>query len=253
MKNILITGASRGIGKALAYEFAKKGFTQTLLARNENNLKLIADELNILGQKAYFKKCDVSDLSQMKESVEFAIEKMGSIDIAILNAGVAGSGYFQDFTSENLRRIFDVNVFGIANGLEVLIPYMKKTGSGIIAGVSSLADARGVPGNAGYCASKTAASFLLEAARVELKETGIKIITVRPGFVKTDMTAINKFYMPFLMEVEESAKIIVKGLLEGKERIAFPLPMILFSYLGRALPSVIFEKLVHLWRKPTVE
>jgi short-subunit dehydrogenase len=253
MKNVLITGASRGIGKALAYEFAKKGFTQTLLARDENNLKQIADELDSKGKQVFFKKCDVSDLSQMKESVDFAIEKMGSIDIAILNAGVAGSGYFDNFTTENLRRIFDVNVFGIANGLEVLIPYMKKSGSGIIAGVSSLADTRGVPGNAGYCASKTAASFLLSAARVELKSSGVKIVTIRPGFVKTDMTAINKFYMPFLMEVEESAKIIIKGLLEGKERIAFPLPMILFSYLGRALPSVIFEKLIHLWRKPTVE
>ncbi|MFC2131287.1 SDR family NAD(P)-dependent oxidoreductase [Bacteroidota bacterium] len=251
--NILITGASRGIGKALALEFAKYNAQLILIARDEQKLKESTELLKSKDISAFYKICDVTDKEQMKKSVDFAIDKIGSIDIAILNAGVAGSGYFENFDSDNLKKIFDVNVFGLANGMETLIPVMKKQGYGKIAGVSSLADSRGIPGNAAYCASKSATSFILEAARIELEKYGINIITIKPGFVKSDMTAQNTFYMPFLMETTVAAKIIVKGILSGKKRIAFPLPLVILSYLGKTIPAKLFEFFIKKWRKPINE
>jgi len=104
-----------------------------------------------------------------------------------------------------------------------------------------------------HCASKSAASFLLEAARVELEKYGINIITIKPGFVKSDMTAQNTFYMPFLMETNSAAKIIVKNILSGKKRIAFPLPIVFLSYLGKVAPARLFEFFIKLWGKPINE
>ena len=252
-KKIIITGASRGIGKEVAIEFAKQGHQLVLLARNEENLSNICNSLKDVNPSVCYKVCDVTDKEQMSEAIDFAIQKMGGIDIALLNAGVAGSGYFENFDSENLKRIFDVNVMGIAYGLELLIPIMKNQGHGIIAGVASLAEARGIPGNAAYCASKSAATFLLEAARIELQKFGIKVLTIKPGFVKSDMTANNTFYMPFLMETKEAAKIIINGIIAGKKYIGFPMPMVFLSWLGKTVPSGIFEFFIKLWGKPINE
>ena len=253
MLKILITGGSRGIGKYIALEFAKSNCTIALLARDEEKLNKLRDELEKSNITTYVSVCDVSNKNNVTDSVNSSVEKMGGIDIAILNAGVSGSGYFENFDSDNLKRIFDVNVFGLAYGLEALIPIMKRQGYGTIAGVSSLAESRGIPGNAVYCASKSAVSFLLEAARIELEKFGIKVITVKPGFVKSDMTAKNKFYMPFLMETDKAAKIIVNGILSGKKRIAFPLPMVFLSWLGKVVPSTIFEYFIGLYGKPINE
>lgn len=252
-KKIIITGASRGIGKEVAIEFAKQGHQIILLARSEENLAIVCDSLKDVNTSVYYKVCDVSSKEQMSEAIDFAIQKMGGIDIAILNAGIAGSGYFENFNSDNLKRIFDVNAMGVAFGLELLIPIMKNQGHGIIAGVTSLADARGFPGNAAYSASKSAATFLLEAARVELEKFGIKVLTIKPGFVKSDMTANNTFYMPFLMETKEAASIIVNGILSGKKLIGFPMPMVFLSWLGKVMPAVIFEYFIKLWGKPINE
>ncbi|ROL62193.1 SDR family NAD(P)-dependent oxidoreductase [Bacteroidetes/Chlorobi group bacterium ChocPot_Mid] len=249
-KNIIITGASRGIGREMALELGKQGHNLLLLARDEDKLKSVCDELKDSNISVHYLKCDVTEKSEVNDAIEYAKRLMGTIDIAILNSGVAGSGYFKDFQSDKLRNIFDVNVFGIAYFMEGLIPIMKEQGYGTIAGVSSLADLRGIPGNAAYCASKSSVTFLLDAARVELAEYGISVITIKPGFVKSDMTANNAFFMPFLMESEEAAKIIVNGIMSGKKRIAFPLPMVFLSWLGKIVPSTLFEYLIGLYGKP---
>lgn len=249
-KNIIITGASSGIGKEIALELGRQGHNLLLLARNVDKLKSVCDELGDKKISVHYMKCDVTNKAEVFNAVDYAKELMVSIDIAILNSGVAGSGYFRDFQSDKLRYIFDVNVFGIVYFMERLIPIMKHQGYGTIAGVSSLADLRGIPGNAAYCASKSSATFLLEAARVELADYGINVVTVKPGFVKTAMTANNTFFMPFLMEADEAAKKIVNGILSGKKRIAFPLIMVFLSWLGKILPSSLFENLIRLYGKP---
>ena len=114
--------------------------------------------------------------------------------------------WVKDFNSENFKKVFETNTFGIAHALECLIPIMKKQGYGKIAGVTSLADVRGYPGSSGYSASKAAATRLLESARIELKKFNIRVITVKPGFVKTPMTDKNEFIMPFKIQPERAAR-----------------------------------------------
>lgn len=245
MKNILITGASGGLGKALAIEYAKSDSTICLLARNEAKLNNLATKLKLYGSQIHVIKCDVSVKEEVNAAFDKAAQLMGGIDLAYLNAGVNGSDSFEKFDTDNLERIFSINVFGLAYGLEKLISIMKSRG-GIIAGVGSLADARGIPGSSAYCASKAAAAQLLEAARVELRSSKLKIVSIRPGFVRTEMTAKLKFPMPFLMDVDKAAKIIMKKISVGKSRVAFPSLMTLLSYIGRAMPSPLYEFLVRL-------
>jgi short-subunit dehydrogenase len=137
--------------------------------------------------------------------------------------------------------MYDVNVFGVLYALEKLIPIMKTQAKGTIVGMSSLADARGLPASAGYNSSKAALTNMLEAARVELGKENIKVITVRPGFVKTDMTDQNEFKMPFIMPVEKAVRIIYKGIARKKSYIDFPFQMAAIAWLMARLPNWLFE------------
>ena len=121
--------------------------------------------------------------------------------------------------------------------------------SGIIVGISSLADARGIPGNSIYCSSKAAISHVLEAARIELEPHNIKVISVKPGFVKTNLTSNSNAYMPFIMSPDAAAKIIVDKIIRGKERISFPLPLSFLSKLGKIVPDGLYESIIKFWKR----
>ena len=153
-KKVLITGASRGIGKAMAINFAKKGADLCLLARDEELLSGLTSELENGTSKITYRKCDISDKAQMFDCIEYANNTMDGIDLAVLNAGVGNPDTFHDFNSDNLINIFNINVFGTVYAIEKLIPIMKKQGSGTIAAVSSMADSRGFPGSAPIAPAK---------------------------------------------------------------------------------------------------
>ena len=172
-QNVVIIGASQGIGRALAFEYASVGANLVLLSRNIKALKEISDKINSSGGKSFYQQCDVSYLSQLINGIEFAVNSIGTIDIAIINSGVGSPEWMDNFTSEEFKRVYSVNVFGTANAIECLLPVMKKQGYGKIAGVSSLADSRGYPGSSSYCSSKAAASIFLESARIQLKKFNI--------------------------------------------------------------------------------
>lgn len=169
---------------------------------------------------------------------------MGAIDIAILNAGISEYVSFRDYNSDNLQSTIAVNLLGNAHCLQYLIPIMKEQGNGKIVGISSIASFRASPGASSYSASKIAFDYLLEAARYELKKLGIDVITVRFGFVNTDIIKKNDFYMPFMLEPEECARKIVAGINSGKRKIQFPLIMLLITKFAKILPEPIFEKLI---------
>lgn len=238
-KNVIIFGASQGIGKALAYEYAKYGSDVVLLSRNEESIKAIAEEIK--DTKCYCQSCDVAKKEDIKEGIDFALGKLGSIDLAVINSGVGGPNWMDNFSADDFKNMFDVNTFGIAYALEYLIPIMKKQGYGTIAGVTTLADVRGYAGSSSYSASKAAASILLEAARVELKKDNIKVVTVRPGFVKTAMTDKNEFKMPFIMQPDKAARIIRKGIDRGKSIVQFPFPIVTITRLIKNLPNWLFD------------
>ncbi|MBM2813299.1 MAG: oxidoreductase, short chain dehydrogenase [Ignavibacteria bacterium] len=241
VKTVFITGASRGIGRALALEYAKKGSLIVLSSRNTEDLNKVKSWISSNGGTCHTIHCNVASLDEMREAANQAKKLLGNIDLAILNAGFAESFLFSKSNPESLVKIFEVNVFGLANGLSCLVPIMLEQGGGTIAGVGSLAESRGIPGNAAYCASKSAAGHLLEAARCELAPKNIKVMTIKPGFVRTEMTSGNQFNMPFLIDPDEAAKIIVKGIEKEKRIIAFPLIMSLFSYFGKSVPAALFD------------
>ena len=247
--NIFITGASRGIGKAIAERYAELGHRVVLAARDLKLLEELSGSINSSGGESFFCKCDVSDIDDMKTAVAFAEEKLGHIDVAVLNAGISGSPKFADMDSEEFKRVFNVNVFGMIYGFEALVPGMKARKSGTIVGVSSLADSRGMPESGAYSASKAAVTHLLDSARIELRHERIKVINVRPGFVETDMTSVNKFKMPFLMDTKKAADIIIRGIENGKSRIAFPRIMNMAAYILKILPGTIFDFLFRNWKR----
>lgn len=240
-KVILITGASSGIGFELAKVLAKEKCKLALLNRRVNITNNLAEELSKLNLDVLSIKCDVTNKEEVQSAVDQIVNHFGKIDIAILNSGTSGRSSIEKFALENAKEIFDVNVWGVFNCVKAILPVLKRQDSGIIVGVSSLAEKRGFPKSGIYCASKAAVSILLESLRVELKKSNIKVLTVKPGFIKTPMIDKNNFKMPFLIDVHKAADIIVKGIKKEKRIIQFPFPTVFFSSLLRILPDYIFE------------
>lgn len=241
-KVVLITGASSGIGEAVAKKFAQEGALLALTARRKEILDKLIKNLEVKTRAASY-KCDVTNLDEIKSVYRQVKIDFGKVDIAVLNSGVSFRSGIKDFSSEKAKLIFDTNVMGIINFVEVLLPDFINERNGVIVGVSSLADSRGFPKSGFYCASKAAATIFLESLRVELKPFNVKVITVRPGFVKTPMTDKNEFFMPFLMEPDKAAEIIVNGIKKDKKRIQFPLAISLAVRFLRIIPDSVFEYL----------
>lgn len=244
-KNILITGASTGIGYELAKQLAHYRCNLLLTARR----KELLDELALILKnecKVTVFQSDVSDKNDIQITYNRIIKEYGKIDIAILNAGIDQKTRITNFNSEDAEKTMGVNFFGLVNWIELLLPDFMKEKRGVIVGVTSLADAKGFPGSAYYCASKAAASHLLESIRIDLKKYNVKVITVKPGFVKTPMTDKNKFRMPFLIDVDKAVKIIIRGIINEKRVIEFPLITSLSAKFLKFLPYRVFEFLFNI-------
>lgn len=241
-KTILITGASSGIGKALALKLALIDCNLILLARRVNLIDEYVSQIQNKKAKILVLESDVSQKDDVLQTmIKIKHELKADVDIAILNAGTSYRTDIQDFYSKHAEEIFNVNVFGIVYWVEQLLPEFMSKKTGMIVGVSSLADSRGHAKSGFYCASKAAATKILEGLRVELYPYNIKVITVKPGFVKTPMTDKNKFKMPLLMMPEKAADIIMKGIEKEKPVIAFPWPIVFASWFGGILPSRVYE------------
>lgn len=249
-KVVLITGASTGIGKAIAVKLLEANCKLVLTARRTELIEEYLNQSLITNHplrerseasQSLILKCDVSKKEEVISAYEQIKEKFGKVDVAILNAGVGHNVTIENYDSRFAEETFGTNIFGIVYWVEQLLPDFVKRKEGIIAGVSSLADNRGYSGSGFYCASKAAASIYLEGLRVELKRYGIKVITVKPGFVKTPMTDKNEFKMPLLMEPEKAAHIIIDGIKKEKRVIQFPWQMVLLTRLVGLLPGSFYE------------
>lgn len=218
-KMILITGASSGIGKALAEHYSKRGYKIGMIARRENLLKEIAE--NLKGTIAY-EICDVTDNDAVKKAVAKLEEALGPTDILVANAGVASHLSLKRLDADKARQVYDVNVFGALNVISAVIPGMVARKTGQIVGISSLASYANIPGATVYCSSKAALSAQLAGLRMELRAHGIKVSTICPGFIKTAMVEGQRF-LPFMMSVEAAAKKISRAIDSGKEVYNFPL------------------------------
>jgi short-subunit dehydrogenase len=243
-KTVLITGASSGIGYSLAKLLPKEKCSIVLLSRRENILANLANELKISGVQVKAYKCDVGKIDEVRHTFDQVRKDFGKIDIAILNAGASSRADVRKFSSSTAKEIFEANTFGIINCIEQLLPDFINRKEGMIVGVSSLAESRGFPKSGFYNASKAATTLLLESLRVELKPHNIKVVIVKPGFVKTPMTDKNEFQMPFLMDVDKAAKIILNGIKKEKGIIQFPLPIVIGSKIIKYMPDWLFDFLM---------
>lgn len=245
-KNILITGASSGIGESLALHYAAPGITLHLSGRDETRLAAVAGAVRARGADARPRIVNVADASVMQGWIEEAGAD-SPLDLVIANAGISGGtdgGPMHGEPPAQARRIFDVNLGGVLNTIEFTLPPMIERGRGQIAIISSLAAYRGWPGAPAYSASKGAVRFYGEALRGALHGSGVSINVVCPGFIVSRMTAVNQFPMPFLMSSERAARIIAAGLRKDKSRIAFPLPTAFMAWLVSVLPDGVVQGLL---------
>ncbi|MDH3267747.1 MAG: SDR family NAD(P)-dependent oxidoreductase [Ignavibacteria bacterium] len=243
-KVVLLTGASSGIGYCLAKSLPKENCSLALISRRKNILDELVSELNNWGVKVFSYKCDVGNIDEVRNTFNHVKNDFGKIDIAILNAGASHRADVKEYSAEIAKEIFDANTFGIINCVEQLLPDFIHRKEGMIIGVSSLAEVRGFPKSGFYNASKSAASLLLESLRIELKPYNIKVITVKPGFVRTPMTDKNEFNMPLLMNVDKATKIIIEGIKKEKSIIQFPLTTVISSKIVKFMPDRLFDFLM---------
>jgi len=241
-RRILITGASSGLGAALAEVYAAPGVTLLLAARRPYKLDAVAQRCRAQGATVEVSALDVTD-RDATEAWVLESDAVAPIDLVIANAGIsAGTGSGEEPT-EQARDVFAVNLVGVLNTVQPLLPAMRQRGHGQIAIMASLAGFRGFPGAPAYCASKAAVKVWGESLRGWLAADGVRVSVICPGYVRTPMTAVNRFPMPFLMDADRAARIIRRGLDRNKGRIAFPWPMAFGGWLAGALPDGVTDRL----------
>jgi len=243
-KTILITGASTGIGRELAFQLAEKNNRLVLIARREQLLQQLTASLPEHSEKHLYFPCDVSDFEAI-QSISKSLKKQSIVfDVLIFNAGIGGGFDVINIDTKSFQKIFDVNFVSNIYFLKHLLPLMIERQSGIVAAVSSLAGYRGMPRSAPYSASKAALSILMESLRIDLWNSGVKVSLISPGFVKTPLTDKNNYYMPFIIPVEKAATIIINGLEKEKTEIHFPYRFSLLAKLGKLLPNNFYAKIM---------
>lgn len=239
--NVFITGASSGIGAALAREFARRGAMLGLVARRQAALDELAAQLPGV-HRTY--AVDVTD----RDAIVAAgrdFDAAGGADLVIANAGISVgvlTEHYEDLDA--FREVFETNVLAMAYTFHPFVAPMRHRRRGTLAGIASVAGIRGLPGSEAYCASKAATISYLESLRVELKRFGVQVVTIAPGFVRTPLTARNPYKMPFLMPADAFARAAADAMLAGTSYRVIPWQMGIVAKLLRALPNWAFDRLM---------
>jgi len=240
-QKVFITGASSGIGAALARHYAGRGATLGLAARRAAQLQALADSL---ATEVCIYALDVSDSAALSSAAQDFIARHGLPDIVIANAGIsAGTRSEQAGDIAVLLRIMQINVIGLAATLQPFVAAMRARGSGALVGIASVAGFRGLAGAGAYCASKSAAVTWLESLRLELHGSGVDVVTICPGFVATPLTAGNRNRMPFLLEAPEAARRIALAIAARKRLAIIPWQMRMVFLFLRRMPNWLYDRL----------
>ena len=240
-QKVIITGASSGIGRALALEYAGRGATLGLIARRADLLTRLAASLPV---RSYTYALDVTDARSLTVAAEDFIARAGCPDIVIANAGVS-AGTLTSHAEDNavFEEIMATNVTGMMLTFQPFVEAMKRRRDGVLAGIASVSGFRGLPGAAAYCASKAAAISYLESLRVELHGSGVSVVTICPGYVATSMTSKNPYRMPFLMDAEVAASKVATAIAARKKFFVVPWQMALVGWGLRGLPRPLYDLL----------
>ena len=242
-RHILITGASSGIGAALARYYASADVRLDLGGRDQRRLQDLAADCRERGATVVPREADVTDRSAIRAWV-LAVDSEAPLDLVIANAGIGVNEGIGPDGEARARAVFAVNFDGVLNTAFPAIERMAERGRGQLALMSSLAGYRGFPDAPAYSASKAAVKALAEAWRGALAARGIRVSAICPGFIETPLTARQTFPMPFLMSAERAAGIIARGLARDRPRIAFPWPMALGTWFVAALPAALGDRIL---------
>jgi short-subunit dehydrogenase len=245
----IVTGASSGIGWELAKVLAAKGCKVGLLARRRDSLEKLAKEIEQHGGTAAIAPADVGDREQTLEAIRSLSAKLGPVDLVIANAGVGAPTLVDPMNIQDIEKMIRVNLLGVIYSIEAVLPEMLKRGKGHLAAVSSMAAYKGLPGESAYCASKAAVNTYMEGLRIQLRDRGIAVTTICPGFVKTPMTAVNQFHMPFVLEADEAARRIVRALERRVKVYNFPKRMAVAMTLTALLPDWIIARAMNKYNE----
>ena len=234
---IVITGASSGIGDALARHYAAEGVVLGLISRRKVGMHRLP------GQTVSY-SLDITNEPALAAAAQDFIRRFGAPDLVIASAGIASGTDGADLRDvAKLKRILDVNVAGLAATLAAFAPAMRAAGRGTLAGIASVAGFRGLAGNGAYSASKSAAITWMESLRAELHGSGVSVVCICPGYIDTPMTRVNRFRMPFLLSADDAARRIARAI-AGKRRLAvIPWQMALASLALRAMPGWLYDRL----------
>lgn len=238
---VFITGASSGLGRALAARYAARGAILGLVARRTSEL----DEFCSLGPaRCSVYSLDVREATLFQHAAAAFLSRYGCPDIVIANAGVSigtDPGCAEDL--QVLRDVVDTNLIGLANTFQPFIGAMRAAGKGTLTGIASVAGYRGLPGAGAYCASKAAAISYLESMRAELCDSGVRVLTVCPGYIATPMTVHNAYAMPFIMSADQAAAKVIGSIERGRSYSIIPWQMAVVARVLRLLPNALYDRL----------
>jgi NADP-dependent 3-hydroxy acid dehydrogenase YdfG len=258
-KVVIITGASSGIGKACAFEFAHNGATVVLAARQENELKKIEEEIKMQGGDAMSVKTDVKNIEDCKMLITKTLEKYKKIDVLINNAGISMRASFDDLDLSVIKELMDTNFYGAVYCTKFALPYLLEQ-KGTIIGISSISGQTPLPGRTGYCASKYAIDGFFNTLRLENIKKGLNVLVVHPGFTSSNIrkAALNKLGVPQnetprdeskMMHPKEVARIIVKATLNRRRDLTLTLQGKLTVWLYRNFPRLTDRIIIHVMAK----
>lgn len=239
---VFLTGASSGIGLALAREFGQRGATLGLVARRAEALQGLAAELP--GRCEVY-ALDITDRQRLIAAARDFQNRCGPTDIVIANAGISvgvQTEHYEDLAE--FDRVLATNLSAVASCFHPFIAPMRKRRRGTLAAIASVAGVRGLPGSEAYCASKAALISYCESLRVDLHGSGVRVVTIAPGFIRTPMTAANPYPMPFLMDADVFARRAARAIAQGRSFVVIPWQMAWVARLLRVLPNWAFDRLL---------
>ncbi|MDD5057069.1 MAG: SDR family oxidoreductase [Sideroxydans sp.] len=240
-QSVVITGASGGIGLALARHYLERGATVAAIARRGELLQTLAAEFP---GKVFCYALDVRDASALQQAASDFMSRVGTPDIVIANAGVSVgtlTEYAED--EEVFQHVMDINVLGMVKTFQPFLSGMREARRGTLVGIASVAGFRGLPGSGAYSASKAAAISYLESLRVELHGSGIRVVTLCPGYIQTAMTDLNPYPMPFILQAEDAARRMARIIARGTSFAVVPWQMGAVGWVMRRLPNWLYDRL----------